>query len=205
MRYGLMAGIVVLAACLSLGCREHLPVERTSAATRGPDIVVSLVEEAPVVEVQPDFSNVAARVGIDFTFFNDEVKGRYFLPEVMGGGAAWLDYDLDGWLDLYLVNGAPLAPLGSTGVPHANCLFRSNGERFADVSGKAGTQHGGGFGQGCAVGDFDADGFPDVIPNAHVVSAEGLNGTDMYHFDLVGQRELGKRYGEKMQEVLTLP
>jgi hypothetical protein len=48
-------------------------------------------------------------------------------------------------------------------------------------------------------------GFPDVIPNAHVVSAEGLNGTDMYHFDLVGQRELGKRYGEKMQEVLTLP
>jgi len=44
-----------------------------------------------------------------------------------------------------------------------------------------------------------------TIPNAFVVSASGLNGTDQYHFDLAGQRELGTRYGEKMQEVLALP
>ena len=58
--------------------------------------------------MRPSFANVASQLGVDFTFYNDEVAGRYYLPEVMGGGAAWLDYDLDGRLDLYLVNGAPL-------------------------------------------------------------------------------------------------
>lgn len=46
---------------------------------------------------------------------------------------------------------------------------------------------------------------PGVISNAHVISASGLTGTDQWHFDLASQRELGMRYGEKMQEVLTLP
>ena len=51
------------------------------------------------------FVNVAGLAGIDFTYYNDAKPGRFFLPEIMGGGAAWLDYDGDGWVDLFLVNG----------------------------------------------------------------------------------------------------
>ena len=116
----------------------------------------------PRVEIPPAFVNVAKQVGIDFTFFNDEVKDRYFLPEVMGGGAAWLDYDLDGWLDLYLVNGGLLTHDHSDQSQHVNRLYRGNGSQFDDVAGPAGVLHGGAFGQGVCAGDFDADGFPDL-------------------------------------------
>ncbi len=117
---------------------------------------------SPAVEVRPTFTDVARQLGIDFTFFNDELPGRYFLPEVMGGGAAWLDYDLDGWLDLYLVNGASLTAPDPNQSQHVNRLFRGDGAQFYDVAAPAGAQHGGAFGQGCCVGDFDADGFPDL-------------------------------------------
>jgi enediyne biosynthesis protein E4 len=162
MRRGPIAVMMLLAAGTSIACREHsraLEFERDSPR---PAIVVTLDETAPKVEVRPAFTDVAKQVGIDFTFFNDEVAGRYFLPEVMGGGAAWLDYDLDGWLDLYLVNGASLAAPDPSQSEHLNCLFRGDGSRFQDVAASAGVLHSGGFGQGCCVGDYDADGFPDL-------------------------------------------
>jgi hypothetical protein len=80
----------------------------------------------------------------------------------MGGGAAWLDYDLDGWLDLYLANGSTLAAPDPSPAQHLSRLFRGDGARFREVAGPSGVQQGGVFGQGCAVGDFDADGFPDL-------------------------------------------
>lgn len=59
-------------------------------------------------------------------------------------------------------------------------------------------------GAGAGHNEFVAE-LSGAIPNAHVISANGLTGTDQWHFDLVSQRELGTRYGEKMQELLTLP
>ncbi|MFN9035152.1 MAG: hypothetical protein ACK5YO_02580, partial [Planctomyces sp.] len=47
------------------------------------------------------FSDVAASLGVEFRYFEDRVPGRFLLPEVMGGGVAWIDVDLDGWQDLY--------------------------------------------------------------------------------------------------------
>lgn len=113
-------------------------------------------------EVLPVFVDVAYDVGVDFTFFNDEVPGRFFLPEVMGGGAAWFDYDGDGRLDLVLRDGCRLDGSTADRGVHFSRIYRNLGRhRFVEVTGAAGIGHHG-YGQGCAVGDFDVDGFPDL-------------------------------------------
>ena len=89
------------------------------------------------------------------------------IAEVMGGGVAWLDADLDGWLDLFFTNGGQLEP--EQGLPRdaPDQLFRSLGPgqdgaiQFHNITEKAGITDGG-YGQGVAVGDYDADGFPDI-------------------------------------------
>jgi hypothetical protein len=117
--------------------------------------------------IVPQFVDVALEVGVEFTFHNDSVPGRYFLPEVMGGGVAWIDVDHDGWLDLFLTNGRSLDP----SAPQANqptCrLYRNlHGERFSEITSPSGA----GitlFGQGCAVGDYDGDGFADLFVSGY--------------------------------------
>lgn len=117
---------------------------------------------ALAVAIRPDFKNVASELGVDFTQFNDAVPGRFFLPEVMGSGVAWSDFDLDGRLDLFLSNGCPLDPLAPSQPQHHSRMYLGTREAaFRDVSA---TAHAAfvGYGQGCAVGDFDVDGFPDL-------------------------------------------
>lgn len=118
----------------------------------------------------PQFTEVAANCGIEFSFHTDAIPGRYFLPEIMGGGAAWFDFDRDGWLDLFLVNGNELAA-GTLGPKrHADVLFHNRGgQGFEEISraASAGTI---GYGQGCAVGDFDGDGFEDLYVTGYLTS-----------------------------------
>jgi len=119
--------------------------------------------------VLPALSNDAHELGIDFTFFSDAVPERYFLPEVMGGGSGWLDFDLDGDYDVYFTNGCELRGtsqgelIESEQKEHVDRLFMNlDGKGFIDVTAAARfVDHG--YGQGCAVGDFDADGFPDIF------------------------------------------
>ena len=76
----------------------------------------------------------------------------------MGSGCGWIDYDQNGLLDLYLVNGC------KPGRPARSALYRNNGDgTFTDVTEKAGTGAEGLFGMGVAVGDYDNDGFPDLF------------------------------------------
>jgi enediyne biosynthesis protein E4 len=119
--------------------------------------------ESGGLQVVPRFTEVAAESGIKFTFYNDQVPDRYFLPEVMGGGAAWIDFDGDGQLDLYLMNGTEVGPgeRPPSDEPHTNRLYRNRGGRFVEVTDVAHASEFS-YGQGCAVGDFDADGFPDL-------------------------------------------
>jgi len=84
-----------------------------------------------------------------------------YLPETTGAGCAFLDYDSDGWMDIYLVNSGK-ADFFSPSTPLRNALYRNNRDgSFTDVTEKAGVWAGG-YGMGVAVGDYDADGFPDM-------------------------------------------
>ena len=92
------------------------------------------------------------------------VSGRSpesYLPESTGAGCAFLDYDNDGWMDIYLVNSGK-CDFYNPQPPLRNALYRNNRDgTFTDVTLKAGVP-GGGYGMGAAVGDYDNDGFPDL-------------------------------------------
>ena len=83
------------------------------------------------------------------------------LPETSGAGCAFLDFDNDGWMDIYLVNSGS-ADFYTPLKPIRNALYRNNRDgTFTDVTGKAGVG-GGGYGMGVAVGDYNNDGLPDI-------------------------------------------
>jgi hypothetical protein len=83
------------------------------------------------------------------------------LPETVGAGCAFLDYDNDGWMDIYLVNSGP-CDFYTPPQPLHNALYRNNRNgTFTDVTAKAGVG-GNAYGMGVAVGDYDGDGFPDL-------------------------------------------
>ena len=107
------------------------------------------------------FVDVTAAAGIGFKHDNARSPEKYLI-EAMGSGAAWIDYDNDGYLDLYLVNSAATKAYQP---PRAlrSALFRNNGDgTFTDVTDKAGVAALGLFGMGVAVGDYDNDGYPDL-------------------------------------------
>ena len=84
-----------------------------------------------------------------------------YLPETTGAGCAFLDYDNDGWMDIYLVNSGQ-CDFFTPDPPLRNALYHNNRDgSFTDVTQHAGVAAGG-FGQGVAVGDYDRDGFPDI-------------------------------------------
>lgn len=107
------------------------------------------------------FEDQASKVGLDFRFVNSysPKEGRKIF-ESMGGGVAVLDYDVDGWPDLYFPQGK-LLPIDSADGP-GDCLYRNqSGKRYVAVTESAGI-HETSLSQGVAAGDFDNDGFPDV-------------------------------------------
>ncbi|PYT96676.1 MAG: CRTAC1 family protein [Acidobacteria bacterium] len=105
-----------------------------------------------------------ARSGIVWTHENAMSPERY-LPETLGPGCAFLDFDNDGWMDIYLVNSGP-SEFFRPKQPLRNALYRNNRDgTFTDVTELAGVQ-GGTFGMGVAVGDFNNDGYPDLFLTA---------------------------------------
>lgn len=110
------------------------------------------------------FQNVASEVGLDFRYFNgaDPSSGIARMFEFSGGGVAVLDYDGDLWPDLYLTQGCAWPP-GSGRVVHRDRLYRNiAGHRFEDVTIQAGLGDDQ-YSQGATVGDFNNDGFPDLL------------------------------------------
>jgi enediyne biosynthesis protein E4 len=108
------------------------------------------------------FINVAKESGLNAkTIFGGEHKNKYLL-ETTGCGVAFYDYDNDGWLDIFLVNGSRLEgfPKGEEPTSH---LFKNNRDgTFTDVTAKAGVARSG-WGQGVCIGDYDNDGYEDLF------------------------------------------
>lgn len=130
--------VVVAFMCTSVACAAH---------ARGP--------------IQ--FKDVTKQTGITFKH-TDGSDGRRYIIESMSAGVAIFDYDADGDMDIYFLNGAPLKGTKVTAPPR-NALYRNDGKfKFTDVTRKAGVGDTG-FGLGVCVGDYDNDGDPDIYVN----------------------------------------
>ncbi len=133
-------------------------------------VIIPLVA-APAPEGRVQFSEVAAESGISFKHENGASPGK-LMPETFGSGLAWIDYDNDGWIDLFFANGADLAHQKPS---PGNALFRNLGNgKFSDVTSTAGLKGRGLFATGAAAGDYDNDGFQDLF-------ITGYGGAQLFH------------------------
>jgi len=144
-----------------------LPAQQPAKSTEGP-------------QPRPAFMDVTSALGVDFQYMASHTP-RHYLPQTMGAGVALFDYDNDGRLDLFLVNGAPIKDpatkgtiLQKTGPNYWNRLYHQKRDgTFEDVTERAGLQ-GAGYGMGVAVGDYDNDGYEDLYVTAY-------GGNQLYH------------------------
>ena len=126
--------------------KEHRPI------TAG-----GFVDQGPVI-----FQDVAEKAGLAMWKHVMGPEQKQFILETVGSGVALLDYDNDGWLDIYLVNGSTYNAMnGKAEPPHAALFHNNHDGTFTDVAAKAGVTNDR-WGFGVAIGDYDNDGWPDI-------------------------------------------
>ena len=120
-----------------------------------------MLTPASPANAQPFFEQIpASQSKIDWSH-TAGISAEMYLPETVGAGCAFLDYDNDGWMDIYLVNSGP-CDFYKPSTPLRNALYRNNRDgTFTDVTDKAGVP-GNAYGMGVAVGDYNGDGLPDI-------------------------------------------
>jgi len=169
---------------------------RLKAASRPQEKSGGKEESAKSPDLGISFVNVARESGLNAkTIFGGEHKNKYLL-ETTGCGVAFYDYDNDGWLDIFLVNGTRLEGLPAGSLPTSH-LFRNNRDgTFTDVTLQAGVAHSG-WGQGCCIGDYDNDGWDDLFVTyfgKNVLYHNNGNGTFTDVSEKAGVAGNGKRW-----------
>ena len=115
------------------------------------------VKNGPII-----FQDVAAKAGLTSWHHVAGTPAKRLILEAKGPGVCLLDYDNDGWLDIYLVNGSTYDALaGKAEPPHAALFHNNHDGTFTEVTAKAGVSNDR-WGYGCAVGDYNNDGWPDL-------------------------------------------
>src|SRR6266849_3055994 len=141
----------------SMGVATGTPHAPVKDALSRPITAGGFVDNAPVV-----FTDVTKQAGLDKFRHRSGTAKKESIIETLGSGVALLDYDNDGWLDIYLLNGSTIAAFKGNEPPPRAMLFHNNHDgTFTDVTDKAGVANErSGF--GVAVGDYDNDGWPDI-------------------------------------------
>ena len=119
----------------------------------------SFAQPVPSRNQDVRFTDVTAELGIEFRHINGESGKKHFI-EPIGSGVALFDFDNDGDLDLYFVNGSDLPGISSS-IPPTNRFYRNDDGAFTDITDKASVGNTG-YGLGCCVGDYNNDGFTDL-------------------------------------------
>jgi hypothetical protein len=166
-----------LAFLLLNGCKQKPPAEPSSQpavsspsrSSLQPPTAASALPASPVADTPAppvrrsgpiEFTDVTAQAGIHFKH-NSGAFGKKYLPETMGSGVCFIDYDNDGWQDIFFVNSMDW-PGHKSGGKSFPALYHNNHDgTFTDVTKEAGLAVET-YGQGCAVGDYDNDGFDDL-------------------------------------------
>src|ERR1700682_5587954 len=145
--------------------RTALPLRATAAIllaliVPGAPLAALRRQRQPVPPELPMFRDVAVAAGLDFTHVSG-ASDQKFLPEILGSGGLFFDFDDDGWLDILLVNGGSFAdPTVDRRARHR--LFRNRGNgTFEDVTAASGIRHRE-YGMGACAGDYDNDGRVDL-------------------------------------------
>ena len=146
--------------------------------------------------VKVNFVDIAEKAGLTVNNVYGGVDSKKFIIETTGSGVAVIDYDNDGWPDLFFVNGTTLD--GTQGKDISNRLYHNNHDgTFTDVTKKAGLWHAG-WGQAACVGDYDNDGFDDLFVTYYgknVLYRNNGNGTFTDVSDKAGVGGTGKAWG----------
>jgi hypothetical protein len=122
-----------------------------------PTTAGGFVKTGPVI-----FEDVSAKAGLTSWHHTMGTPQKEYILEETGSGVCLMDYDHDGWLDIYLVNGSTYTALdGKTESPHAGLFHNNHDGTFTNVAAVAGVTNDR-WGYGCAVGDYDNDGWPDL-------------------------------------------
>jgi hypothetical protein len=144
------------------------------------------------------FTDITAKAGLAGALNGSgSPKDKRFLLEEMGGGAAFFDYDNDGWVDIFLVNGTSFDPEVQNRRPTSYLFHNNRDGTFTDVTKKAGLTHSG-WGQGCCVGDYDNDGFDDLFVSywgRNVLYHNNGDGTFTDVSEKAGVAGVGTRWG----------
>jgi hypothetical protein len=168
----------LLAGLWAVGCGDG---NSTGASGQGAAIPVVQAKSSPTGarKTLARFADVAQASGVKFMFRDGQEAGNFAILESLGGGAALFDYDADGALDIFLPGGGHYGSHNEIlGLPGA--LFRNDGARtqgtrsFQEVTSLAGVQQAPHYSHGAAVGDYNSDGFPDLL-------VTGYGGLVLFH------------------------
>jgi len=175
MKLGRLLGFVVFVGCFAHGAgmgfaqeAQTPPPAGMGVNTGGQHAAVLDEEHRPItaggfVKTGPViFMDIAEKAGLTKWQHRMGAPEKSFIPETVGSGVGLIDYDNDGWLDIYLVNGSTFdAESGKATPPHAALFHNNHDGTFTDVAAKAGVTNDR-WGFGAAVADYDNDGWPDI-------------------------------------------